>query len=265
MKKLLSLVLSLIMCLSINVIASADIEPTISISVKDQLTEVKVQGLAPNSFISFQAFLKIGGETEQIDYLDQFVTDASGEITVTYPSSKTFAVGDVIRVVIGGGGLAKPIEASYKEHKVTFLVDGDEYAVVIVKNGEAVARPPADPKKFGYTFVGWQKGEEIFDLSNAITEDITLEAQWELNPITSIKIDVNVTDTVKRGEVYRYNLILNEDAIDINVVWTVSDPSFALIDDEGNVYILNKTGTVRLIATDPISGLWHSITLRIAS
>jgi len=38
-----------------------------------------------------------------------------------------------------------------------------------------------------------------------------------------------------------------------------------LIDNDANVYILNKTGTVRLIASDPISGLTHSITLRIAS
>jgi hypothetical protein len=92
------------------------------------------------------------------------------------------------------------------------------------------------------------------------SEEVVLPA------ITSIKIkDVNVTETVARGGIYKFGVILNEGAYDYHIVWTVSDPSFALIDDEGYVYILNKTGTVRLIATDPISGLNHSITLRIAS
>jgi len=71
--------------------------------------------------------------------------------------------------------------------------------------------------------------------------------------------------TVERGGVYNFNVVLNEGAFDYHIAWTVSDPSFALIDDEGTVYILNKTGTVRLIATDPVSGLNYSITLRIAS
>jgi hypothetical protein len=82
---------------------------------------------------------------------------------------------------------------------------------------------------------------------------------------TTLKIDENVTVTVQRGGVYKFDLLLNEYCTGNNIVWTVSDPSFALIDDEANVYILNKTGTVRLIATDPWSGLYHSITLRIAS
>jgi len=84
-------------------------------------------------------------------------------------------------------------------------------------------------------------------------------------PITSIRIDAPAIATVSRGTTYNYGLLLNKGATSNNVVWSVSDPSFALVDDEANVYILNKTGTVRLIATDPISGLSHSITLRIAS
>ena len=82
-------------------------------------------------------------------------------------------------------------------------------------------------------------------------------------PITSIKIDAPITTTVARGAIYNFGLILNEGAIGNDIVWTVSDPSFAIVDDKANVYILNKTGTVRLVATDPVSGLSHSIALRI--
>ena len=81
-------------------------------------------------------------------------------------------------------------------------------------------------------------------------------------PITSLKIDAAVTETVVRGGIYSFGLILNEGASGENVVWTLSDVSFALVDG-ATIYILNKTGSVRLIATDPVSGLSHSITLRI--
>jgi len=86
-----------------------------------------------------------------------------------------------------------------------------------------------------------------------------------IGPVTSIRIDAGVIETVARGATYKFGLNLNEGAIGDHIVWTVSDPSFALVDDEANIYILNKTGTVRLIATDLLSGLSHSITLRIAS
>jgi len=87
----------------------------------------------------------------------------------------------------------------------------------------------------------------------------------DLPEITDIKVEAGVTETVERGGVYNFNVLLNEGAYDYHIVWTVSDPSFVIIDGEGNIYILNKTGTIRLIATDPVSGRSHSITLRIAS
>jgi len=87
----------------------------------------------------------------------------------------------------------------------------------------------------------------------------------KLPMITSIKIDAKVTETVERGRVYSFGVIHEEEVLACNIVWTLSDNSFGLIDDEGRLYILNKTGTVRLIATDTVSGLAHSITLRIAS
>ena len=92
--------------------------------------------------------------------------------------------------------------------------------------------------------------------------DLTVKAASETNPqnkasdkldlTTMLRIGANVTETVVRGGVYSFDLLLNEGATGRNIVWAVSDPSYALIDDDGNIYILNKTGTVRLIATDPL-------------
>jgi hypothetical protein len=51
-------------------------------------------------------------------------------------------------------------------------------------------------------------------------------------------------------------------AIPGDIVWTVSDPTFAVVKD-GVVTILNKMGIVVLTATDTESGISHSIVLRI--
>ena len=93
--------------------------------------------------------------------------------------------------------------------------------------------------------------------SNMVSEVITL--------ITSIRIHALSITTVARSQTYRFDLILNEGATDENVEWTIADPSLGYVDADGNVTIFDKTGNVRLTATDPVSGLRHSITLRIAS
>lgn len=84
-------------------------------------------------------------------------------------------------------------------------------------------------------------------------------------PITALRIDALSITSVVRHTTYRFSLILNEGATGDNVIWELSDPSFAYVDHAGNVTVFDRIGNVRLTATDPVSGLSHSITLRIAS
>ena len=93
-------------------------------------------------------------------------------------------------------------------------------------------------------------------------------------PVTSIKIDALSIATVARYGTYSFNLILNggeidltldADKVDADIVWAIADPSLGYVDDAGNVTIFDKIGNVRLTATDLVSGISHSITLRIAS
>ena len=84
-------------------------------------------------------------------------------------------------------------------------------------------------------------------------------------PITSLRIDALSITTVARGGEYSFGLILNAGATGDNVEWALATPSLGYVDHAGNVKIFDKTGNVRLTATDPISGKSHSITLRIAS
>ena len=147
---------------------------------------------------------------------------------------------------------------------VTFMVDGEEYDKAEVREGGKVDKPDDPLPKAGYTFQGWLLDDEAFDFDTPITADITLTANWELIPITSIRIDSLSIMTVERYGVYPLNLILNEGAIPLTVEWTIADPLFGYVDERGTVTIFDRIGNVRLTATAP-GGISHSITLRIAS
>ena len=67
------------------------------------------------------------------------------------------------------------------EYVVTFSAGyegGSEYAVT-VQAGERVEMP-LEPNREGYAFVGWYKGEEKYDFSEAVESDILLTARWEV-------------------------------------------------------------------------------------
>ena len=83
-------------------------------------------------------------------------------------------------------------------------------------------------------------------------------------PITSIRINAPPAVIVKRGETYKYNLILNKGASDRSIIWSTSNPAVATVDNYGNVTIMNMPGAVVLLATDAISGCAHSIILRVS-
>jgi len=88
-------------------------------------------------------------------------------------------------------------------------------------------------------------------------------------PITMIRIDAGGTVTVVRGGKYSFDVILNSGGIepadfgDYPLEWSLSNPIYGTVDNDGNVVILNKTGTVTLKVLDPVSGKSALITLRI--
>jgi len=84
-------------------------------------------------------------------------------------------------------------------------------------------------------------------------------------PITSLRIDSLAITTMARGQKLSFGLLLNEGATGENVIWAISDSSFGFVDNTGEVTIYDRTGNLRLTATDPVSGLSHSIMLRIVS
>ena len=62
-------------------------------------------------------------------------------------------------------------------YTVSFDVDGEVTTEKVV-DGMKVAKPD-DPKKSGYTFIGWYLGEAEFNFDTPVTGNITLKATWK--------------------------------------------------------------------------------------
>ena len=81
-------------------------------------------------------------------------------------------------------------------------------------------------------------------------------------PVTHISIDSPALTTVVRGQTYSFSVTLNPGAEDDGIVWSVSNPTYAVVIGS-NIKMMYTTGTVQLFATDPASGTSGFITLRV--
>ena len=63
---------------------------------------------------------------------------------------------------------------------VKFDTDGGtgEFALQKIEKGKTATEPEIRPKKNGCIFVGWNCNDAKFDFSTAITDDVTITAQW---------------------------------------------------------------------------------------
>ena len=84
---------------------------------------------------------------------------------------------------IYGGMFYGGVKASCIEEKiVTFLSDGQPYAVGVAESGRfAVA--PIDPVKNGYILAGWYFGNSKYGFTQPVIQDIVLNAKW-VNEVT---------------------------------------------------------------------------------
>jgi len=91
---------------------------------------------------------------------------------------------------------------------------GNEVSSQKVESGEKVNKP-ANPTRDGYEFLGWYFGDEEYDFSNPVEENIKLEAKWE--KITQndeeVKDDDKVEDKEEEEEekVTKYTVTFNSE------------------------------------------------------
>jgi hypothetical protein len=83
--------------------------------------------------------------------------------------------------------------------------------------------------------------------------------------VGSIKIDSPNLTSMARNTTLDLGTILNGGAISepAHLVWTVSDTSFATVDENGIVKAKNKIGMVILVVRDELSGKSSTIVVRI--
>ena len=62
------------------------------------------------------------------------------------------------------------------KYKVEFTNIDENYTVEVEKNG--YLRKPNDPRREGYTFLGWYYNDVKFNFNSKIDKDITLVAKW---------------------------------------------------------------------------------------
>lgn len=93
-------------------------------------------------------------------------------------SAGTF-YGDVINSpsygIVTGGTFSGALSNIYT---VTFDTDGGSTAPAKQWRANAPATKPENPTKSGCIFAGWYNGDEKYDFTENVTEDITLKAHW---------------------------------------------------------------------------------------
>ena len=74
----------------------------------------------------------------------------------------------------------KDFELLKKRNIVTFNSNGGSIIESQIIEDNKLVTKPADPTKNGYIFKEWQLNGVAFDFSTSVTEDVTLDAVWEL-------------------------------------------------------------------------------------
>ena len=112
-------------------------------------------------------------------------TDGSGSDVVAGATVTSKAVHDLAGKCVAQAKKDYPASEPKPDENKKFSVIFDpnngttKYSSVVVKDGELVARPLKDPELADHNFIGWYLGDEKFDFSTPIHENITLVAHYQ--------------------------------------------------------------------------------------
>lgn len=114
-------------------------------------------------------------------YLDgelfNFNTKVTKNITLTAEWEKTTSSSPDTDVV-------KPVK-----YTVTFNSNGGSSVKSQTVTKDSTVLEPSNPRREGYTFLGWYNGTTAFDFSTKVTKNITLTAKWKKDVVVSYKIE----------------------------------------------------------------------------
>ena len=148
-------------------------------------------------------------------------------------------------------------------HRVTFLLDDEEYAVEFQVNGDTVRTDIEVPEKDGYVYIGWEDEDgEIVEDEIPVTRDMILRAKYlsddEVSHGEDIAFRKNSDVILYIAQAPKYVIdyeVIPVDAVDRKIEWSTDDESFATVESDGivsfnspgevTVYAKLKNGTVR--------------------
>lgn len=168
---------------------------------------------------------------------------------------------------------------------VTVKFDSDGGSVVgevEVAKGRPVSRPAAAPTRMGYVFENWYLGDEVYDFSKPVNENITLRAKWTRrtnengnnnnssdnntvkpnNRVTSVEVN---DMAVKVGEMAQTTVMLLPSAAEFKLVVSVGDTSIATCGLNGITLTCKGegVGSTKVIVREELSGNMDELTVTV--
>lgn len=125
-------------------------------------------------------------------------------------------------------------------HKLTYMVDGEEYYSTMVETGSAVA-PMAYPTKEGYDFSGWDDEPTTMPAADVVVKGVFYVSELALSE-TALEMNINESCTLLA------TVAATGDAYD-NVEWTVSNPNLLKMVKPG-VFKATHPGDVTITVSD---------------
>ena len=135
-----------------------------------------------------------------------------------------------------------------KYYEVIFDSDGGSIVETVkVKENDKVIKP-TDPEKEGFEFAGWYYNEELYDFDTPVKQNMTLKAKWEEGntvEVEGVKLNVSELTLSPDGTAVLEAILLPENAKEVKLIWSSSDESIAIVDENGNIKAL-KEGEVTI-------------------
>lgn len=117
-----------------------------------------------------------------------------------------------------------------KKFTVKFISDDELYKEVEVKKDSTVEEVTIS--KDGYEFLGWFKGEEIFDFDTKITDNVELTAKWKAAKAT---FDVNGSLSFPHNGTTKLTIKYSKTGEKPKKIdWIIENEDIAVVDDKNN-------------------------------
>jgi len=231
-----------------------------SLAGDDVTLNVSAAGAA-GAFASLRVVLK--EDVTTFVHVDQFIL-ADGDNEIVFPIEAADYKGLVLRITLAAaaadGTIVTYLAVNVDKDILNALIDGAPDEDLYEHTTWAVY---ADALAKAIVVRDEPFASQI-EVDAAVAE---LEAGLDqlLFKMTSIVINAPAATTVMRNQSYTFTFTgAPAPVYDAEVVWSVSNITYATVDPlTGVVKVLNKTGTVILTATDPYTGTYTSIVLRI--